>query len=314
MPDTPALVKAFGYPKTRHGPGRFPDARITFIELAGLEVIWNYRLDRYVRSEEAELYDMWDTLPTGGRCLLDRTFCSFYNLAKLRQRRIDVVTPLHQRRDPRKLIRQGRRLGKDQWRVPLKIGAPLRRKYHDPTLPKVLWVRLIRVRFRRGSTNKQLWLITTLMDPKKYPRAQVARLYRTRWGIEPRIGSLKTTLQMNVLRGKSPGAVRREVAAIILGHNLVWMLIHESVEATLTPARDISFAGAVKTVVAFSPALRQASLADWAKVYDQMLRHIARQTKHNPFDRVEPRLIKREVARFAYLRQPRWKERLKCLS
>jgi hypothetical protein len=314
MPDTPALVKAFGYAKTRHGPSRFPVARITFIELAGLDVIWNYRLDRYVRSEEAELYDMWNTLPTGCMCLLDRKFCSFYNLAKLRQRRIDVVTPLHQRRDPAKLIRQGRRLGKDQWRVPLKIGPQLRRQYGDPTLPKVLWVRLIRVRFRRGSANKELWLVTTLMDPKKYPRAQVARLYRARWDIEPRIGSLKTTLQMNVLRGKGPGAVRREVAAIILGHNLVWMLIHESVAATLTPARDISFAGAVKTVVAFSPTLRHASPLARHRIYQQMLRHIARQTNHNPFDRVEPRLIKREVARFAYLREPRWKARQKCLS
>ena len=314
MPDTPALVKKFGYAKTRHGPSRFPVARITFIELAGLDVIWNYRLDRYVRSEEAELYDMWDTLPAGCMCLLDRKFCSFYNLAKLRQRRIDVITPLHQRRDPHRLIRQGRRLGKDQWRVPLKIGPQLRRQYDDPTLPKVLWVRLIRVRFRRGSRNQELWLVTTLMDPPKYPRAQLARLYRMRWDIEPRIGSLKTTLQMNVLRGKSPGAVRREVAAIILGHNLVWTLIHQSVEVTLTPARDISFAGAVKTVVAFSSSLRHASPADWAKVYAQMLRHIARQTNHNPFDRVEPRLIKREVARYAYLREPRWKARQKCLS
>lgn len=306
MPDEPALVKAFGYAKTRHGPSRFPVARITFIELAGLNVIWNYRLGRYTRSEEAQLYEMWDTLPTGCICLLDRKFCSFYNLAKLRQRRIDVVTPLNARRDPHKLIRQGRWLGKDQWRVPLKLAPQIRRQYDDPTLPKVLWVRLIRVRYRRGSKNKELWLVTTLMDPKKYPRAQVARLYRTRWNIEPRIGSLKTTLQMNVLRGKSPAAVRREVASIILGHNLVWMLIHESAAATLTPARDISFAGAVKTVVAFSPSLRHASPTDWPKVYGQMLLHIARQTNHHPFDRVEPRLIKREVARYAYLREPRW--------
>lgn len=314
MPDTPALVKAFGYAKTRHGPSRFPVARITFLELAGLNVTWNYRLDRYVRSEEGQLYAMWDTLPTGCICLLDRKFCSFYNLAKFRQRRIGVITPLHQRRDPHELIRQGRRLGKDQWRVPLTLGSQLRRKYHDSTLPKVLWVRLIRVRYRRGAKTRELWLVTTLMDPRRYPRVQIAALYRTRWGIEGRIGELKTILQMNVLRGKSPAAVRREVASIILGHNLVWTLIHEATAATLTPARDISFAGAVKTVVAFSPALRQAAPAEWAKVYDQMLRHIARQTNHHPFDRVEPRLLKRELARFAYLREPRWKARLKCLS
>jgi hypothetical protein len=212
------------------------------------------------------------------------------------------------------LIRQGRRLGKNQWRVPLKLAPQLRRHYNDPTLPRTLWVRLIRVRYRRGTTNKELWLVTTLMDPTRYPKAQIARLYRTRWGIEGRIGELKTTLQMNVLRGKSPAAVRREAASIILGHNLVWTLIHQATEATQTPARDISFAGAVKTVVAFSPALRHATPTDRAKVYAQMLMHIARQTNHHPFDRVEPRLIKREVARFAYLREPRRKARFKCLS
>jgi hypothetical protein len=95
MPDEPALVRAFGYAKTRHGPSRFPVARITFIELAGLGVIWNYRLDKYTRSEERQLYNMWHVLPRGCICLLDRKFCSFYNLAKLRQRRVAVVTPLN---------------------------------------------------------------------------------------------------------------------------------------------------------------------------------------------------------------------------
>jgi hypothetical protein len=94
MPDEPSLVQAFSYADTRHGPSRFPVARITFIELAGLDVICNYRLDEYTRSEQAQLCDMWDTLPSGCIVLLDRKFCSFYILAKLRQRRIDY--PRHE--------------------------------------------------------------------------------------------------------------------------------------------------------------------------------------------------------------------------
>jgi len=314
MPDEPSLVEAFGYADTRHGPSRFPVARTTFIELAGLQVIWNYRLDEYTRSEESQLHAMWRTLPSGCICLLDRKFCSFYNLAKLRQRRIDVVTPLHQRRDPHKLIRQGRPLGRNEWLVPFHLAPQLRRKYHDASLPAVLWVRLIRVTYRRARKTKHLWLVTTLLDPVKYPRTQVAALYRTRWEIEPRIGSLKTTLEMNVLRGKSPAAVRREVASILLGHNLVWMLMHEAAVTTQTPVQDISFAGAVKTVLAFSGPLRDCPRSAREPLYQQMLCHMARQTNHHPFDRVEPRLIKREVARYAYLREPRWKARLKCLS
>jgi len=314
MPDMPSLVEEFGCANSCHGFSRFPIARMTFIELAGLNVIWNYRLDDYRCSEEGQLYDMWHTLPAGCICLLDRKFCSFYNLAKLRQRRIGVVTPLHHWRDPHKLIRQGRSLGKNEWLVSLDLRPRLRRQYDDPTLPKVLSVRLIRVRFRRGRKLKTLWLVTTLMDPVKYPAHEVADLYRTRWQIEPRIGSLKTTLDMNVLRSKSPQAIRREVASIILGHNVVWMLIHESAAATDTPAEDISFAGAVKVVLAFSSSILHAPRCVRRQLHRKMLLQIARQTNHHPFGRVEPRLIKRCPVRYRYLREPRWKARLKCLS
>ena len=314
MPDTPRLVKAFGYARTRHGRSRFPVARVTFIELAGLDVIWNYRLDRYTCSEESELYDMWDTLPSGCISLMDRKFCSFYNLAKLRQRRIGVITPLHQRRDPRQLTAKGCPWGKDEWFVPLDLAPQLRHQYNDPSLPKVLWVRLIRARFWRGTRCHELWLVTTLMDPRQHPRQEIVREYRRRWGVETRIGSLKTTLEMNVLRGHSPNAVRREVASIILGHNLVWRRIHQAAQTTGTPSQDISFAGAVKVVLAFSPVMLDAPGPICRQLRQKMLLHIACQTNHHPFDRVEPRLIKRETARFAYLREPRWKARLKCLS
>jgi len=314
MPDTPSLAKEFGYASGAHGPSRFPIARLTFIELAGLNVVWNYRMDDYRCSEESQLYDMWHTLPGGCICLLDRKFCSFYNLAKLRQRRIGVITPLHQWRDPQKLIRQGRPLGKNQWLVPLHLQPHTRKRYDDPSLPKVLFVRLIRVAFRRGTKIKVLWLVTTLMDPVVYPAREVAQLYRSRWQIEPRIGSLKTTLEMNVLRSKSPQAARREVAAIILGHNLVWMLIHESAAAMDTPVEDISFAGAVKVTLAFSSAILHAPRRARRQLHQKMLLQIARQLNHHPFGRVEPRRLRRNPVRYPFLQEPRWKARLKCLS
>jgi hypothetical protein len=314
MPDEPSLVKTFGYAPTRHGPSRFPVARITFLELAGLEVIWDYRLDAYTCDEDGQFHDLWDRLPSGCICLLDRKFCSFYNLAKLRQRTIHVVCPLHQNRDPAALIAQGWPLRNNEWLVPLNLCSLLRRRYRDPSLPRELWVRLLRVCFRRGARHHTLWLVTTLIDWVRYPRDEVAQLYRARWGIETRIGSLKTTLEMNVLRSKGPEAARREVGAIVLGHNLVWNQIHEAAETTDTPSGRISFAGAVKVVLAFSAALLHATGTAHRQLRDKMLLHIARQTNHHPFGRFEPRLLKRETARFAYLREPRWKARLKCLS
>ena len=314
MPDEPALAQAFGYADSRHGPSRFPVARITFVELAGLNVIWDYRLGHYRCSEEAQLQLMWGCLPAGCLCLLDRKFCSFYLLAKFRQRGVGVVTPLHASRDPQRLIHAGCPLGPDEWLVPLDLHPHMRRQYNDPSLPQLLWVRLIRVTFWRGIHRKTLWLVTTLMDCLGDPASEVAQLYRTRWGIEGRIGLLKTTLEMNVLRGKSSAAVRREVAAIILGHNLVWTLMHEAAQTQQVPVEDISFAGAVKTVLAFSPAIQQAPPRQRRWLHQQMLEHIARNTNHHPFGRVEPRLLKRRTVSYSFLHEPRWKARLRCLS
>lgn len=314
MPDTLSLGEVFGYSSSKHGPSRFPIGRVMFIELAGLNVIWNYCIDEYRRSEQAQLYAIWDSLPAGCICLMDRKFCSFYILAKLRQRRIGVITPLHQSRDPQKLIAKGWPLGEDDWCVPLTIHPNTRRSYDDPSLPKVLHVRLIRVRFRRGRKFKTLWLVTTLMDPLTYPTKEIAERYRTRWQIETRIGSLKTTLEMNVLRSKGPEAVRREVAAIILGHNLTRTLIHEAAEISQTRSEAISFAGAVKVILAFSAVLLHAPQRSRRRIYRHMLFQIARQTNHHPPGRIEPRQIKRNSVRYPFLQEPRWKARQKCLS
>jgi hypothetical protein len=314
MPDQPALAWAFGYADNNHGPSRLPIGRITFVELAGLNVIWNYCLDEYRCSEEAQLRQIWASLPPGCICLLDRKFCSFYLLAKFRQRGIGVITPLHQARDPRNLILAGCTLGKNDWLVPLELDSHLRRQYADASLPEQLWVRLIRVPFQHGQRSKVLWLVSTLVEPSQYSADQLAQLYRDRWAIETRIGSLKTTLEMALLRGKSPQAVHREVAAIILGHNLVWTLMHQAAQTCETPIADISFAGAVKTVLAFSPALCYTTPQRRQELRQNMLRHIARQTNHHPFGRAEPRCLKRNPVRYPYLHEPRWKARLKCLS
>ena len=257
---------------------------------------------------------MWNALPNGCISLFDRHFCSFYNLAKLLQRHIDVLTRLHQRRDPGRLIAHGRRLGKDQWLVTLDLGGQLRKRYNDPTLPKVLRVRLIRVGFRRGKKRRRLWLVTTLLDPKRYPRRVLIDLYRRRWGIETRYASLKTTLKLNVLRSLSLVGVRYEVAATVLAHNLVWTLIHQAAHATETPPDRISFADAIKAVLAFSAALRQAPPARRERLYDAMLRQIARRTNLHRPGRVEPRLVKRDPVRFCFLTISRDKARQKCLS
>jgi hypothetical protein len=53
-----------------------------------------------------------------------------------------------------------------------------------------------------------------------------------------------------------PIGLRRPRAASVLAHNLVWTLIHQAAQATETPTERISFADAIKAVLAFSTFLR----------------------------------------------------------
>ena len=252
---------------------------------------------------------MWPDIPNGAICLFDKKFCSFYNLDKLRQRHISVISPLHQKRDPYKLIKSGKRIGNNQWIVRLYLAPQLRKRYNDDSLPGYIRVRLIRARFRRNGKLKEIWLVTTLLNPQWYSRSSIIELYRQRWEIETRIGSLKITLQMNVLQSKKVKSVYYEVAATVLAHNLVWTLIHQAAQLTKKPADRISFLGTVKTILAFSFRFQTIDHAERHRVYISMLYHIASQT--NPYrpNRIEPRLIKRQTRKYGFLKIPRYKAR-----
>jgi len=305
MPDEPPLVEEFGYANTRHGQSRFPVARILFRVRQGSEAVCDWRMDDYRTAEDPQFHALWDRIPEGAIVLFDRKFGSFYNFAKLPQRGIDAVAPLYQRRDPQRLIAKGKRVGRNEWLVPLDLAPALRKRYNDPTLPETVWVRLIRLRYTRNGQRQTLWLTTTLLDRRAYPAREIERRYRGRWGMETRIGHLKTTLQINVLRGKKPRSVRYEVAATLLAHNLVMTLIHQAARKTQTPVDRISFAGAVKTVVEFSAPLRYAKPRQRLRLYAKMLRHVAGHTNRYRPNRIEPRLVKRDPVRYCFLTIPR---------
>lgn len=99
-----------------------------------------------------------------------------------------------------------------------------------------------------------------------------------------------------------------------MAHNLVWTLIHQAAQAAGVPVDRISFAGAIKAVLAFSTALRHAPPANRPAVYGRLLATIA--GHRNPLrpGRVEPRLVKRDPVGYCFLTIPRDKARQKCLS
>ena len=93
-------------------------------------------------------------------------------------------------------------------------------------------------------------LITTILDPKKAPAAELAALYSERWEIETVFDELKTHLRgSNIcLRSKTPELVKQEFYGLMLAHFAVRGLMYEAAkQANIDPDR-LSYTHTVRII------------------------------------------------------------------
>lgn len=216
-------------------------------------------------GEPALLRAMFDRLNKNDLLLADACFCSFFMLALLLQRQVQVVVHQHRRRTTD--FRKGRRLGPDdhvvQWQKPER-PAWMDQATYD-LLPPTITVRELRVPVpQRGFRTKYVTLVTTLTNPKRYSREALGDLYRQRWHVELDLRSLKVTMHLEDLRGRTPEMVRKEIWAHCLAYNLIRRTMAAAAIRHECQPRSLSFAGALQTVAG---ALPQASVSSSTEVH-----------------------------------------------
>lgn len=173
-------------------------------------------------GETALLRSMLDSFQPGDVVVMDRDFCPFMMLVMLHGRGAHACTRQHQRRNSD--LRQGRRLGQHD-RLMTWI-RPNRPAWMEPTecaaIPQTLEVRVIRFTIREpGRRTREIEVVTTLSDTEAYSREDIAELYGFRWNTELDIRSLKSALNLDHPRCKTPRMVAAEVWATILAYNLI---------------------------------------------------------------------------------------------
>ena len=73
-------------------------------------------------------------------------------------------------------------------------------------------IREARIRIEQsGFRTKPMVVVTTLLDPEQASKAELAYLYRASWNNELDLRAIKSTMQMEFLRCKTPELVRKEV-------------------------------------------------------------------------------------------------------
>src|SRR3712207_6207711 len=92
--------------------------------------------------------------------------------------------------------------------------------------------------------------LTSILDPRRAPAAELAALYHERWEIEVALAELKTGLRgaQVVLRSKTPAVVRREVGGVRRAHFGGGGLRHEGGGKAEEDPDRLSFSHAVRVV------------------------------------------------------------------
>jgi putative transposase len=308
-PDTVANQAVYPQPSTQQPGLGFPLIRLVVLLSLVTAALSGLALGPYEGKETGEtalFRELLERLSPGHVVLADRYYCSYFMVALLRARNVDVVMRLHQSRGVD--FRRGRRLGRHDhlavWR------RPARPEWMDAatydSIPLTLCVREVRSQIRTpGCRVRALVVVTTLLDAEQYSREDIADLYHERWHVELDIRSIKVTLQMEVLRCLTPFMVAKEIWATFLGYNLVRKVAAQAAWASQQEPRHLSFAATLQAVREGWSARTHAGGGLGRALAVAVLAALAKEVVGNRPDRCEPRAVKRRPKRQAYLMQPR---------
>ncbi len=103
---------------------------------------------------------------------------------------------------------------------------------------------------RSAPATRPQVLLTSLLDPRRYPAAELVALYHERWEQELSYDELKTELleREEALRSRRPAAVAQELWGLLLVYNLVRLAMARAAQAAHVAPTRISFIAALHLI------------------------------------------------------------------
>lgn len=263
-------------------------------------------------SELSLLAQLTSQLVKGDILIGDRGFGCYPVIALLQHTLgVDFIGRTTRRIDGRQ---RRKRLGRNDWLIQWKKGlipSPWMSRAQWQALPATLTLRAVKGSlYQKGFRVRQVIVVTTLLDPQEYPAQEVLCAYLRRWRLEMCLDDLKTTLQMESLRSRSPEMAQKELFMRLMAHNLVRCTMAQTAAEHNVPLDRISFKGSLDSVRQFSHAMAQAkSKKKREQLWTELLRTLATDLVPERPGRREPRAIKRKKNRYPRLVGPRRKFR-----
>jgi hypothetical protein len=311
LPDT--LKNREAYPPFQSTGPSFPLLRIVVLFCLVSGAILQVACGNSSSADLPLLGSLLNQLARGDILLGDRGFGNFIMLAVLQELKLDLdfIGRSARKVDGRK---RHKRLAKNDWlHVWKKTPKPSLwlPKAQWLALPQQLLVRVVRGSlYQKGFRVRQVTLITTLLDPERYPAQEILQAYLRRWRLEMSLDDLKTTLQMEMLRSRSPDLIQKELYVRLIAHNLVRCLMAQAAQQGGVALERISFRGTLDALRHFTHAMNQASSRKKRlQLWKELLRTLAADLVPERPGRREPRAVKRQKRKYPHLSRPRTKFR-----
>jgi hypothetical protein len=148
-------------------------------------------------------------------------------------------------------------------------------------------------------------LMTNLLEAESYPAMELVVLYHERWEEELVFDEQKTHLDPRRpgkpahFRSQTPLGVEQEVYALSLGHFTVRALMLESAQTVDLDVDRLSFTGCLRILQTRLPECESSTPQSLQRWYECLLREMSQERIEPRRNRINPRVVKRKMSKFA---------------
>ena len=236
-------------PSQEEGLG-FPILRCVTLTSLSTGMLFDLACGPYSGKETGEtalMRTLLDVLQPGDTLVADCYHCTYWLIAACRQRDVHIVMKNHHKREDNPAdavrLRRGERLV--TWTRPERPEWMSSDEYAQQ--PETIQIRLVDVNVtRKGFRPNTFTVATTMIDDTKigntkFPADWIRSVYESRWLVELDIRAVKCSLNMDILRAKTPDMVRTELWSCLLAYNLIRLKMLQICAASGRDPRSLSF-------------------------------------------------------------------------
>lgn len=244
IPDSRENRKHFGGQTTGgRGNSGYPLVRVVALMVLRSHLLLAARFGPYRLSERKQGRDLLALVPDDSLVLADRGFLYARDLWPLQTNGANRHWLSRARKNSHWRVLKRMRPGDLLVEVLVNHAA----RQQEPSLPERWRMRAIRYH-RRGF--RQQTLLTSLLDARQYPAAEIIALYHERWEIELGFDEVKTEMleREETIRSRKPEGVAQEIWGLLLAYNLVRLEMERAAKVAGVPPTRLSFVACLRVI------------------------------------------------------------------